>query len=176
MNLLKFFLPFFKMHFGIGALAAGLIGGGMSTLGGLFGGLAQGQANEEMYKRRKQAYDEMINRASQTQQAGETAFNDVVNTQNPFLQVIGQDLKNNTNDILNQGRNQMLAGFSQAGLRGGQAATQLARGVGSMAQDANRDYNQMMYGDYNQNRNLKAAYEQAKALTGINAGLQQFQG
>jgi len=176
MNLLKFFFPFLKLSFGFGPLAAAAVGGGMSMLGGLFGGMAQGQANEEMYRRRKQAYDEMINRANQTQQAGESAFNDVVNTQNPFLKVMGQDLKNNTNDILNQGRNQLQASLTQQGVRGGQAATQLARGIGSMTQDANRDYNQMMYGDYNQNRNLKAAYEQAKALAGINAGLQQFNG
>jgi hypothetical protein len=45
-----------------------------------------------------------------------------------------------------------------------------------MATAANQNLNQMMYGDIAQNRNLQAAYNQAKALAGINAGLQQFQG
>lgn len=153
-----------------------IIGAGLSTLGGAIGGIAGANAQEANYKRRRNAYDQVIKKADETQQAGEQAFNKIVNTQNPYLNVIGQDLKNNTNDLLNSGRNEMLAGMTQAGLRGGQLATQLNRGIGNMANQANQQYNQMMYGDYNQNRNLKTAYEQAKALAGLNAGLQQFQG
>ena len=118
----------------------------------------------------------MIKKANATQQEGEQAFNNIVNTQNPYLNVIGQDLKNNTNDVLNSGRNQMLAGMTQAGLRDGQLATQLNRGIGNMTNQANQNLNQMMYGDINQSRNLQTAYNQAKALAGLNAGLQQFQG
>lgn len=153
-----------------------IIGEGLSLAGGAFGGIAGANAAEEQYRRRKKAYDNMIKKANATQQAGESAFNDVINTQNPYLNVIGQDLKNQTNDVLNAGRNQLNASLAQQGVRGGQAATQLARGIGNMATSANQDLNQMMYSDINQNRNLKAAYNQAKALAGINAGLQQFQG
>lgn len=153
-----------------------IIGAGLSTLGGAIGGIAGANAQEADYNRRRQAYDEMIKKANKTQQEGEQAFNDIVNTQNPYLSVIGRDLKNNTNDVLNAGRNQMLAGMIQAGLRGGQLATQLNRGIGNMTNQANQNYNQMMYGDINQNRNLQTAYNQAKALAGLNAGLQQFQG
>jgi hypothetical protein len=153
-----------------------IIGAGLSTIGGALGGISGSNAAEEAYKRRKRAYESMIKKADATQEAGEQAFNNVVNTQNPYLNIIGQDLKNQTNDVLNAGRNQIQAGLAQQGVRGGQAATQLNRGIGNMATAANQNLNQMMYGDIAQNRNLQAAYNQAKALAGINAGLQQFQG
>ena len=153
----------------IGSAAAG-------TIGSIAGGLMGSNAEEEAYKRRKAAYDSMIKRANEAQTAGETSFYNNVNTQNPYLNVIGQDLKNNTNDILNSGRNQLNASLAQQGVRGGQAATQLARGIGNMTTQANQNLNQMMYSDINQRNNLKAAYDQAKALAGLNAGLQQFQG
>ena len=153
-----------------------IIGAGLSTLGGAIGGIAGANARENDYKRRQEAYNQMIKKANQTQQEGEQAFNNTVNTQNPYLSVVANDLKNNTNDVLNSGRNQMLAGLSQAGLRGGQLATQLNRGLGNMTNQANQDYNNMMYNDIANNRNLQMAYNQAKALAGLNAGLQQFQG
>lgn len=155
-----------------GAIIGGAVGAGGSLLGGIMGS----NAEEEAYKRRLKAYNNMIKKATGLQTEGETAFNNIINTQNPYLNVIGQDLKNNTNDVLNAGRNQINAGLSQQGIRGGQAGTLLARSVGDMTKQANQDYNQMMYGDINQNRQLQAAYNQAKALAGINAGLQEFQG
>ena len=153
-----------------------IIGAGISAIGGALGGIAGANAEEAAYDRRKRAYDAMIKKADNVSQVGEQAFYNNVNTQNPYLNVIGNDLKTQTNDMLNSGRNQMLAGMSQAGIRGGQLATQLNRGIGNMATTANQNLNQMMYNDINQRNNLKAAYDQAKALAGLNAGLQQFQG
>ncbi len=152
------------------------IGSVIGTIGSIAGGLLGGNAEESAYNRRRQAYDEMIKRANQVQQTGQQNFYNTVNTQNPYLNVIAQDLKNNTNDVLNSGRNQLNVSLAQQGIRGGQAMTQLNRGIGNMTNQANQDLNQMMYGDEQQNRNLKMAYEQAKALAGLNAGLQQFQG
>ena len=85
-------------------------------------------------------------------------------------------MRNNTNDILNAGRNQVNAGLAQQGIRGGQAGTLLARSVGNMSNQANQDLNTMMYNDMANNRNLQAAYNQAKALAGLNASLQEFKG
>ena len=161
---------------GILNAASNPIGSAIGVVGSIAGGLMGSNAEEEAYKRRKRAYDAMIKKADDVSQAGEQAFYNNVNTQNPYLNVIGNDLKTQTNDMLNSGRNQMLAGMSQAGLRGGQLATQLNRGIGNMATTANQNLNQMMYNDINQRNNLKAAYDQAKALAGLNAGLQQFQG
>lgn len=159
----------------LGALA-NPIGSVIGTIGSIAGGLLGGSAEESAYNRRREAYDEMIRRANKAQQAGQQNFYNTVNTQNPYLNFIAQDLKNNTNDVLNSGRNQLNASLAQQGIRGGQAMTQLNRGIGNMANQANQDLNQMMYGDEQHNRNLKMAYEQAKALAGLNAGLQQFQG
>lgn len=153
-----------------------LIGTGLSLAGGALSGISGANAAELARKRRLEAYNNMIKKANETQDEGETALNNIINTQNPYLNVIGQDLKDNTNDVLNSGRNQMLAGMTQAGVRGGQLATQLNRGIGNMTNQANQNLNQMMYGDANNNRQLQAAYNQAKALAGLNAGLQQFQG
>ena len=178
MNLLKFFFPFFRLSFSIvePTTAATLASAGISALGSIAGGLMGSNAEAEAYARRKKAYDAMIKRANEAQNAGEQAFYNNVNTLNPYLSVIGNDLRNNTNDVLNAGRGQIQAGLAQQGIRGGQAATQLNRGIGNITNQANQELNQMMYGDYANNRNLKAAYDQAKALAGLNAGLQQFQG
>ena len=155
-----------------GALIGGAAGGTSALLGGIMGS----DAEEAAYKRRKQAYDNMIKRATGLQTEGEQAFNNIVNNPNPYLNQVAYDMKNNQNDVLNSGRNQLNAALTQQGLRGGQAATQLARGIGNMTNQANQDLNQMMYSDSANNRQLQAAYNQAKALAGINASLQQFQG
>lgn len=155
-----------------GAIIGGAVGAGSSLLGGIMGS----NAEEEAYKRRKQAYDNMIKRATGLQTEGERVFNNIVNNPNPYLNQVAYDLKNNTNDVLNAGRNQVNAGLAQQGIRGGQAGTLLARSIGNMTNQANQDLNNMMYQDIANNRNLKAAYEQAKALAGINASLQEFQG
>ena len=173
MNLLKFFLPFFRMSFGIAPL---IIAAGISAAGSALSGMNQANAEQEAYKRRRRAYDEIMKKANEYQTSGETAFNNVVNTQNPYLGVMQRQINDNTNKDLNMGRNQLNLALAQQGLRGGQAATQLNRGIGNMTTQANQDLNNMMYDEEQQRRNLQAAYNQAKALAGINASLQEFQG
>lgn len=155
-----------------GAIIGGAVGAGSSLLGGIMGS----NAEEEAYKRRLEAYNNMIKKAKSTQQAGETAFNNIVNTQNPYLNQIAYDLQTNTNDVLNANRNQLQAGLAQQGIRGGQAGTLLARSLGNITNQANQDLNNMRYNEIANNRNLQAAYNQAKALAGLNASLQEFQG
>ena len=155
-----------------GAIIGGAVGAGSSLLGGIMGS----NAEEEAYKRRLEAYNNMIKKAKSTQQAGETAFNNIVNTQNPYLNQIAYDLQTNTNDVLNANRNQLQAGLAQQGIRGGQAGTLLARSLGNITNQANQDLNNMRYNEIANNRNLQAAYNQAKALAGLNASLQGFQG
>ena len=155
-----------------GAIIGGAVGAGGSLLSGIMGS----NAEEEAYKRRKRAYDSMIKRATDVQTAGENALFSSLNKQNHYLNQMAYDLQTNTNDILNAGRNQINAGLAQQGIRGGQAGTLLARSVGSMSNQANQDLNTMMYNDIANNRNLQAAYNQAKALAGLNASLQEFKG
>ena len=173
-KILNFFLPFYRMAFGIAPL---VLAAGISAAGSALSGLNQGAAaEEEAYKRRKRAYDNLIKRADTTQQEGQQAFYDVVNNPNPYLAVMQRNLNDNTNRDINLYRNQLNTALAQQGIRGGQAATQMARGLGNVTTQANQDLNTMMYNDQQQNRNLQAAYNQAKALAGLNAGLQQFQG
>lgn len=173
MNLLKFFLPFFKMQFGIAPL---VIGAGISALGSALGGIAGSNAEQEAYERRKRAYNNMIQRATRTQNDAENVLNNIYSNPNSYLGIMQRQLNDNTNKSLNMGRNQLNTALAQQGIRGGQAGIQLARGIGSMTNQANQDLNSMMFDEEQQRRNLQSAYNQAKALAGINAGLQQFQG
>lgn len=157
---------------GYGALIGGIVG----AAGGLASGIMGSNAEEEAYKRRKRAYDNLIKRADATQQEGQQAFYDVVNNPNPYLAIMQRNLNDNTNRDINLYRNQLNTALAQQGIRGGQAATQMARGLGNVTTQANQDLNTMLYNDQQNNRNLQAAYNQAKALAGLNAGLQQFQG
>ena len=53
MKLLKFFLPFFRMSFGIAPL---IIAAGISAAGSALSGMNQANAEQEAYKRRNQTY------------------------------------------------------------------------------------------------------------------------
>ena len=90
------------------------------------------------------------------------------------LGTMRQDILNQTNDVLNAGSRSLQANLAQAGLRGGQAGTQLARGVGSMTTQANQDLNKMIYDEATQRRLQQMAYEAAKAQAGTQANLQVF--
>ena len=155
-----------------GALIGGAAGGTSALLGGIMGS----DAEEAAYKRRLKAYNNMIKKAQGYQTEGEGVLNNIVNNQNPYLNQVAYDIKNNQNDVLNTGRNQLNTALAQQGLRGGQAAIQLNRGIGNMTTQANQDLNNMAYDEAQQIRNLQAAYNQAKALAGLNASLQEFQG
>lgn len=162
-------------------IGAALIGGGTSLLGGLASGIASSNAANAALDQskwamnlRKKAYDEMLGRAGATTTAGESALSGLTGTQLPELAQMKQDVLNQNNQALNQGASQLQASLQQAGLRGGQAGTQLARGIGSMTQSANQDINKMIYDEALQRKQLQAAYEAAKAQAGTQAGLQQF--
>lgn len=150
----------------------------LASAGSLLGGQAAGQASLAQSKwamnLRKKAYDEMLGRAGATATAGESALSRLTGTQLPELAQMKQDVLNQNNQALNQGASQLQASLQQAGLRGGQAGTQLSRGIGSMTQSANQDINKMIYDEALQRKQLQAAYEAAKAQAGTQAGLQQF--
>lgn len=162
-------------------IGAALIGGGSSLLGGIASGIAGSNASNAALDQskwatnlRKKAYDEMLARAGTTATEGESALSGLTGTQLPELAQMKEDVLNNNNQALNQGASQLQASLQQAGLRGGQAGTQLSRGIGSMTQTANQDINKMIYDEANQRKQLQAAYEAAKAQAGTQANLQQF--
>ena len=162
-------------------IGAALIGGGSSLLGGIASGIAGSNSANKAFENskwamnlRKKAYDEMLGRADTTATEGEEALSGLTSTPLTELTQMKQDVLNNNNQALNQGASQLQASLQQAGLRGGQAGTQLSRGVGSMTQSANQDINKLIYDEANQRKQLQAAYEAAKAQSGTQAGLQQF--
>lgn len=146
----------------------------LGSAGSLLGGQAAGQASKWSTQLRKRAYDEMLGRASETAKAGESALSGLTSTPLAELTQMKQDVLNQNNQALNQGAGQLQSSLAQAGLRGGQAGTQLSRGIGSMTQSANQDINKMIYDEALQRKQLQAAYEAAKAQSGNQAGLQQF--
>lgn len=161
---------------------APLVGAALiSTLGGLAGGIMGGNAqsaaaelSQSQFKKRQKAYEEMLKRAQATQTAGESALTGLTSQPLSELGTMRQDILNQTNDVLNAGSRSLQANLAQAGLRGGQAGTQLARGVGSMTTQANQDLNKMIYDEATQRRLQQMAYEAAKAQAGTQANLQVF--
>lgn len=172
-KILKFFVPFFKLEFGI---APALIGAGISVLGSMANGMMSGNAEEEAYKRRLEAYNKVIRRAKGLQDEGEQAFYDNVNAPNTYLNILNRQILENNNKTLNNGARQLQTNLALQGIRGGQAGTLLNRGIGDMTQTAMNNLNQLNYDDEAQRRNLRASYDMAKAQIGNNAYLSQFGG
>lgn len=172
-KILKFFVPFFKLEFGI---APALIGAGISVLGSMANGMMSGNAEESAYKRRLDAYNEMIRRAKGLQDEGEQAFYNNVNAPNTYLNILNRQILENNNKTLNNGARQLQTNLALQGIRGGQAGTLLNRGIGDMTQTAMNNLNQLNYDDEAQRRNLRASYDMAKAQIGNNAYLSQFGG
>ena len=155
-------------------IAGSVLGGLGSFFGGQSAGQAQQQANEFALKMRKQAYDQMLNRAQGMAGTGQQAFYNLTNQQLPELGQMRQDILNQSADVLNQGSRQMQANLAQQGIRGGQAATLLNRGTGEQARQSQFDLNKMIYDEAQQRKLQQQAYEMAKAQAGLQGQLQQF--
>lgn len=157
-------------------LTGSLISGGLGALGsiagGLMGGDAQKKAAEWQFNARKKVYEDMLKRAQGTQQAGEQALSSLTSQPLEELGTMKQDILNQTSDVLNTGSRSLQSNLAQAGLRGGQAATQLARGIGSMTTSANQNLNQLIYDEASKRKATQMAYEMAKAQAGTQANLQ----
>lgn len=153
-----------------------LLGAGIGTLGSIAGGLLGGNSAEEaakwQFNARKKIYEDMLKKAGLTQQQGESALSGLTSTPLAELGTMKQDVLNQTNDVLNSGSRSLQANLAQAGLRGGQAATQLARGVGNMTTSANQNINQLTYDEAQKRKANQTAYEMAKAQAGTSAQLQ----
>jgi hypothetical protein len=68
-----------------------------------------------------------------------------------------KDIETGNTRTLEQGRNQLAAALATGGVRGGQAATQLRRGIGEQTQAATEDINRLMANVATQSK----AYQQA---------------
>lgn len=162
-----------RFVFGIAPVVGAAI---ISTLGGMAGGLMGGnsaqQAAEWQFNQRKKVYENMLKRAGTAQQQGEGALSSLTSQPLAELGTMKQDMLNQTNDVLNSGSRSLQASLAQSGLRGGQAATQLSRGIGDMTTSANQNVNQLVYDEAQKRKANQMAYEMAKANAGTQAGLQ----
>lgn len=87
-----------------------------------------------------QVFGELQGAAGQQEQR----LTDLFGQAPPELQTLKQDILSGQSEQLQAGSRELESQLAQAGVRGGQAATQLRRGTGEMTQDATRDINRIM--------------------------------
>jgi hypothetical protein len=123
--------------------------------------------SERMNKLRTEAYGGVLGRGAEMASSGEGAFNAAVNTPLSSLQKAKQDILSGSSEAMQQASGQMQANLAQQGVRGGQAATQLRRGIGTMGENAMTEINKMMMSEEDKRMSEKRAYEAAKAGKGL---------
>jgi len=153
----------------VNAATGGMIG---NTIGGIInkgpgGGNDPSAAiaanNRAQAVAQKQAYDELIARGQGQFDTGETQFLKEANQAPPEMLAAQQALQNKTS----AGYNELQAGLSKGGVRGGQAATQLRRGAGDLQQQLDT----MAFQEAQQRQQAKLGYFGNKAQTGQRATL-----
>jgi hypothetical protein len=125
----------------------------------------------EMFKKRKAAYDAAQARGGQQQQAGEASFLNETGAPLAELGQAKQDVLSGGAEGLNQASGQMAANLATGGVRGGQAATQMRRGIGQMGTDTQRQINEMAVNDAQSRRQMRGGFFGQKASAGQQANL-----
>lgn len=120
---------------------------------------------------RQKAYEDAIKRGEVQMGQGEKGFMSSVDTASPELGQLKQDILSGRSEAINTAGREMQSKLAQGGVRGGQAATLLNRGVGQMGIESQRDINQLMGTEAMQREAEKRAYLAAKAQRGQTATL-----
>ena len=102
---------------------------------------------------------------------GEKDFLTAVNTASPELAQMEADIKAGTTQSMGEARGQIGAALAQQGVRGGQAAANMARQLGTMGIQEQRDINTMKGNEALQRQAELRAYMASKAKTGQTATL-----
>lgn len=118
---------------------------------------------------RQKAYAEAIAKGGAQMGEGETSFMNEANTANPEIAQQEADIKSGNAQELQQGSAKMAANLATQGVRGGQAATLLNRGVGMQAIEAQKNINQLKYTDAATRAAELRAYQASKAARGQTA-------
>jgi hypothetical protein len=124
------------------------------------------EAQKAQFAARQKAYGGAIGAGRQMAGAGEKAFTREANTALPELAQLKADIQNQTAAGLQEASGQMGAELAKQGVRGGQAATQMARGVGQMGITANQNINQLIADEARQRQAQRMAFQSAKAQQG----------
>lgn len=121
---------------------------------------------------REQAYSDMLGAGKSQMAGGEEQFMAETAPGIPSeLADVQKDIAAGTTEGIQRGTSEMQAAMAQQGVRGGQAATQLRRGIGEMRTKGMMDINQLSYDAANRKRAAREAYLSSKALTGQRATL-----
>jgi len=150
---------------------------GTNVLGGILGAtgaakaqkhVAQAQIKQRQreLEARQKSYQEMLNRARGFQAGGEQEFMETLSAAPEELGALERDIAAGGTEAMEAARGQIQAGLAQQGVRGGQAATQLRRGVGELGIGAQRDITKLKAEDALRRKAQQAAYQQAKTLAG----------
>jgi len=149
------------------AQGAGNLAGGIAS--GIMASKAAKQAAEAakwQTKQRIDAYNKMLGRAGDIASQGETSFLQESGSTSPEVELRKQEILSGQAEDLANYNQQLQSSLAQQGLRGGQAATQLRRGIGEQAQTASRNINELLAQDAMQRKAQRMAYQQQKAQIG----------
>jgi hypothetical protein len=114
----------------------------------------------------RKAYESMLGRAGTMADTGEQSFLTEANTADPTIEAQRQDLLTGQNKALQAGTGEMRANLAIQGVRGGQVATQMRRGIGEMTEAGISDVNKLATEDSLRRAAERRAYMSAKAGAG----------
>lgn len=127
---------------------------------------------QKMDALRREAYQGSLLGGQQQMAGGESQLmGETAAGLSPELQQMQADIQAGTTQDIARGTGEMQAGLAQQGVRGGQAATQLRRGVGEMRAAGQEGVNRMAFEDAQNKKAIRTAYLQNKAATGQRAAL-----
>ena len=157
-------------------MVAGLIGGAVANMA--INAYNSYRADKQDEKNRKAYYEAITNfikdmdakRAQMREtlgnyyQSADEQFENETGQPLKELQAVHEDFANQNLEAQQQYSKQLNSELAKQGVRGGQAATLQARGMGQLNTDLQRQINELALNEANQRRNLRTNYYQQKAL------------
>jgi len=120
----------------------------------------------------QKAYYDTIAKGGQLAAEGEGGLMASLNTPSTTLANVEKDILSGQSEAMQNATGQIGANLAQQGVRGGQAATQLRRGVGHISKDALSEITQLKHQDEMRREAAKRAYLASKAQMGTQAQYQ----
>jgi len=142
------------------------LGFGREKFGAQFG------AQQDRQAALQKAYYDSMAKGGEVAQSGESGLLSSLAKPSESLEAQKQDILSGQSEAMQNTSSQIQANLAQQGVRGGQAATQLNRGVGAVGESALSDISKLQYGDEAKRDAMKRSYLQSKAGLGTKA---QFQ-
>lgn len=122
----------------------------------------QFEAQQAQQAAQRQAYNQMLGRAGE----GEQQFMAQSNIADPTIEAQKQELLSGQSKALQAGTGELRANLAMQGVRGGQAGTQMRRGIGEMTEAGISDINKIGTEDALRRAAERRAYLSVKGQTG----------